>query len=526
MRKPLVWQALALVMTTALCIPARAQLTDTTQTPNAAGAGIGLSLEEQVGAGMGDSLTPDSSAYIIQRDPFRAIMRGRQIFQRKFTLDQGLGPRSGNGHGDIETDGSIGAGLIDSCAGCHGRPRGSAGFGGNVFTRPESRDAPHLFGLGLVEMLGDEMTTELRETQQRAIETARRDRRPVTLTLRSKGTDFGRITAHPNGDLDTSRISGVDEDLRVKPFFAEGSAWAIRAFSVGAFNAEMGLESPDPVLLAAHEGGRVTTPSGLVLDGGLDTIHPPPVDNVLADSDGDGVLNEIDPSIIDYMEFYLLNYFKPAMGRQTQSSERGRRLMRDIGCENCHTRDLVIENDRRVADVETQFDPENGAMNRLFASATPLFRTENDGSGHPTLKLPQKNRFVVRNIYSDLKRHDMGPAFWERNFDGTVTKEFVTEPLWGVGSTPPYGHDGRSINLHEVILRHGGEAEASRNRYAQLDERRQQEVLALLQALVIFGPPDTASNLKPADKTNPQYPFVGIGSIDLSVLFNDPDIKE
>jgi CxxC motif-containing protein (DUF1111 family) len=34
----------------------------------------------------------------------------------------------------------------------------------------------------------------------------------------------------------------------------------------------------------------------------------------------------------------------------------------------------------------------------------------------------------------------------------------MTEPLWGVGSTAPYGHDGRSINLREVILRHGGEA--------------------------------------------------------------------
>jgi hypothetical protein len=32
----------------------------------------------------------------------------------------------------------------DSCAACHGRPRGAAGFGGDVVTRPDSRDAPHL----------------------------------------------------------------------------------------------------------------------------------------------------------------------------------------------------------------------------------------------------------------------------------------------------------------------------------------------------------------------------------------------
>ncbi|NJO12316.1 MAG: hypothetical protein HC872_01280 [Gammaproteobacteria bacterium] len=46
----------------------------------------------------------------------------------------------------------------------------------------------------------------------------------------------------------------------------------------------------------------------------------------------------------------------------------------------------------------------------------------------------------------------------------------MTEPLWGVGSTGPYGHDGRSINLREVILRHGGEAMASRNAFARLPE--------------------------------------------------------
>ncbi len=506
--------------------PVWAQLTDTTQTPNAAGEGIKLSLDEQVGAGIGDIDTPDSAAWLIKRDPFRAIMRGRQLFQRKFTMDQGLGPRSGRGHGDIETNGAIGAGLIDSCAGCHGRPRGSAGFGGNVFTRPDSRDAPHLFGLGLVEMLADEMTTELRRTQRQARDRARRDNRPITLPLRSKGVEFGRITVHPNGDVDASRVSGVDEDLRVKPFFAQGGAFSLRMFSVGAFNAEMGLQSPDPVLLAAHEGGREVTLSGMVLDGSQDGMFPPPVDSPLADSDGDGVTNEIDPSLIDFMEFYLLNYFRPATGPQTRAVDQGRRLMRDIGCTDCHTQDLVIEHDRRVADVDTRFDEANGGFNRLFAVASPLFRTENDGSGFPDLKLPQGNRYVVRDIYTDLKRHDLGPGFWERNFDGTVTKEFVTEPLWGVGSTPPYGHDGRSINLHEVILRHGGEALASRNQYNELEPRRQEDILALLGSLVLFGPPDTASNLNPADKTDPQYPFTGHGSIDLSVLFNDPSVKE
>jgi len=69
-----------------------AQLTDQTQTPNAAGRGIALSLEDQVGAGQGDEFTPDSSIYFIQRDPARAVRRGRQLFQRKFTMAQWTWP--------------------------------------------------------------------------------------------------------------------------------------------------------------------------------------------------------------------------------------------------------------------------------------------------------------------------------------------------------------------------------------------------------------------------------------------------
>ena len=58
-----------------------------------------------------------------------------------------LGPRTGDGTGNIEADPTIGAGLADRCASCYAR--GSAGFGGDVATRPDSRDAPHLFDLGL-----------------------------------------------------------------------------------------------------------------------------------------------------------------------------------------------------------------------------------------------------------------------------------------------------------------------------------------------------------------------------------------
>ena len=150
--------------------------------------------------------------------------------------------------------------------------------------------------------------------------------------------------------------------------------------------------------------------------------------------------------------------------------------------------------------MNTVYDPANGVFNNLFATATVSYITNDDGSGYPLLKQPALNSFLVANIFTDFKRHDLGPNFWERNYDGTFQKEFLTRPLWGVGSTAPYGHDGRSSNLAEVILRHGGDAQAQRDAFAILSDTQQRSLLEFLNSLILFPPDDTASNLKPADR--------------------------
>jgi hypothetical protein len=507
-------------------LTAHAQLVDRTRAPHTEDkAAVQKSLAQQIGAGRANDVTPTASLYLIRRDPFRSIRRGRQLFQRKFAVEQGLGPITGDGAGDIELDDRIGAGLSDSCAGCHGRPRGSAGHGGDVATRPDSRDAPHLFGLGLVEMLADEMTRELRKIRDDAILQATTTSSLVIEDLDAKGINFGHITAFPNGTVDTSDVEGVNPDLRVRPFFHDGRLFSIREFAVGAFNAEMGLESPDADLLVAFGGGVVTTPSGMVLDGTLDTFSPVPAPSTVADPDGDGVVNEIDTALVDHMEFYLLNYFRPAIYEQTSATGKGREVFDSIGCGNCHTPDMKIEGDRRVADVDTAFDSLQGIFNQLFSTATPLVNVIPD-LPNPPYQEAQFNDFFVEGIFSDLKRHDLGPKFHERHYDGTITTQFVTEPLWGVATTAPYGHDGRSINLNEVILRHGGEAQSQRDNYAELPDGDRNAMLAFLGSLVLFPPDDTASSLDPGNPSDPDFPQRGHGAIDLSVLFINPTDKE
>ena len=159
-------------------------------------------------------------------------------------------------------------------------------------------------------MLADEITTDLRSTRDLAVALAQQIKRPITLKLYSKGVNYGTITGNPDGSVDTSKVQGVDADLRVKPFFAEGSTISMREFIVGALHNEMGLEaSADPDLLAAkrwrprgdsfgHGAGRIER-----------QVSAPP-----APDPENG--NEIDPAIVDHLEFYLLNYFKPGHGEQ------------------------------------------------------------------------------------------------------------------------------------------------------------------------------------------------------------------
>jgi len=492
---------------------------------SAVGGCIPKTLAEQIGAGHGNKHLFGSSTYIIKRDPARSVRRGRQLFQRKFSAEEGQGPRvNRTSTGDITHSRALGAGLSDSCAACHGRPRGTAGSGGVVQTRPDSRDAPHLFGLGIIEQLGDEMTKDLRKIRKKVIQDAESTGIITTQPLIAKGVNFGSITADPSGNVDTSQVEGVNENLRILPFFHHGGTASIREFIVGALNDEMGLQAVDPILCDVTDPSHTVavkqkTPAGFVYKSNLDTFERPKACDVNTDPDGDNVFNEFDTALLDHMEFYLLNYFKPGQYHVSNKAQRGRELMDTVGCTSCHKAELTIEKDRRIADVETNYDPGKGIFNQLFATVTPLTTDKQDGDTYP-LVVPNKEQFVVKNLFSDLKRHDLGPNFHERDWDGNVITEFVTEPLWGVATTAPYGHDGRSINLDSVIRRHGGEAQLSSDNYVALSASDRRAILEFLQTLVLFPPDDTASNLNPGNPgtTDPQNPAEH-GSINLGELF-------
>jgi CxxC motif-containing protein (DUF1111 family) len=104
---------------------------------------------------------------------------------------------------------------------------------------------------------------------------------------------------------------------------------------------------------------------------------------------------------------------------------------------------------------------------------------------------------AVRGLYSDLLLHRMGPELEGSGSytlppvpmpdtpmgDGPAPSEWRTPPLWGVADSAPYLHDGRAATLTEAIHLHAGQATRSAQRFAQLNQLGQDQVIAFLQTL-------------------------------------------
>jgi CxxC motif-containing protein (DUF1111 family) len=100
----------------------------------------------------------------------------------------------------------------------------------------------------------------------------------------------------------------------------------------------------------------------------------------------------------------------------------------------------------------------------------------------------------IRDIYSDLLLHDMGPKLSDvggyyndsedpDSPDSPIVSEWRTPPLWGVRDSGPYLHDGRAKTLQDAILQHGGQAVESAVRFRGLGTTARSDLLAFLNSL-------------------------------------------
>jgi hypothetical protein len=298
-------------------------------------------------------------------------------------------------------------------------------------------DPPHTYGVGGVQLLGKEMTADLQALKQIAIANPN-----VPVALVTKGVDFGIIVVSQTGNVNTSRIVGVDPDLVVKPFGRKGEFATVRQFDQSALMFHLGMQ-----------------PVEIVGKG--------------VDADGDGVVNEILVGELSALEVFLTTQNIPSVDQRSDQAEVGAQLFEDLGCSHCHRPELWT-NGKTLGYSFPEIN-EDPFANEFY---------EVDLSQPPSSFRRKGSRLKVR-LFSDLKRHDMGPGLAESFQGATLTQnsEFITAKLWGVADTAPYLHDGRAQTLGEAINHHGGEALDARNNFAYRNLEDQDAILRFLRTL-------------------------------------------
>lgn len=458
---------------------------------------------------------------MVAEDPLKAFIyafeAGDELTEAQFTSAHGVGARvSANQRftrlprADLIAGGEWadhfpvreGGPQAQSCITCHAVPlaNGAGGVALNVAIDPQhtgdptlylERNTLHLFGLGAVQRIAEEMTLELQAKRDDLGARVCATGEAAKITLSSKGTLFGTLAAAPEGtgaacvaSYDESAIEGVDADLVVRMFGWKGTHATIRDFSRNAAHNEMGMQGAE--LVGAKDG------------------------------DHDGVTNELSVGDLTAITVYIAGLERPTSkieladhglidlpSEQRAQIEAGEVLFAATGCADCH-RPITPINAPRFDEPSTVpgfFDvmfPGGDAPKDLgLAAATAVsFDLTADqpnnriktGAGEVLLGAYPRDdagRALVA-WYSDFRRHDMGEGLADpMDAYGFGESVWPTRSLAGVGSTGPWLHDGRATTLSEAIMWHGGAAQSARDAFAALQESEQRDIIAFLDSLVI-----------------------------------------
>jgi di-heme oxidoreductase (putative peroxidase) len=473
---------------------------------------------------------PGTSMHLQETDPWLAYQRGRSSFFHEWGKEDGV-------FAGLPSR-EVGA-ATTSCGMCHNLPFRTPGAGGNA-VQPVGYglNTPHLFGAGLVEMLGVQIRAEILAAFDAnhngfldvPAETAGR-RALVKATEATPGVtvDFGALDDKDGDGLPdlngVIKVRMVDAQGRPAPRLPDGRlprlgdpGVAGYDFSVALFATSAGDHQFPTLRVFAN--GVLRTVMGMVVDDPssfqqLGHREPWQRERMWAEISNAGALQPnldllpeslaaiaalkgskagtLSEGELDLLEWFLLNHPAPAQTAQNEVTRRGRQLLDTYGCTSCHVADWAIRaadpaqglaGDRRFFDLAVAPNPATG---RLEGRLHPLTR-EVAGAGGALL-LPRRGGFLVRGIFTDFLHHDLGGRFHEVYYRGgkpSVLARFRTAPLWGVGSTAPYGHDGGSMTLDDVIRRHGGEAEAATRAYAGAPAAAREALVAFLRTLVLY----------------------------------------
>jgi hypothetical protein len=390
---------------------------------------------------------------------------GRLVFEHEYGYADGLGggAASTSAAGPFRRvhEGLFGGPETISCPSCHwvGGPNGAGAETDNAFLQGDgkgtssgdARNPPALIALGVVEALGREMTRALQQQRADLVRDVTRAGTAAETRLTAKGVDFGVLRASAKGELDTSAVRGVDPDLVVKPFGWKGTAATFADFSSEALQVHMGIQS-DAILAAASPD---------VVGHGNDAGDP----------DADGIRRELGNGPFAAMMAYLAvlempiieplilyqqlpaaaeSLLPPTTTSFADDFARGRAQFRKLGCASCHTPMLVLENPVVTLEGMPPIDLSRDILE-------PALTYDETVGGYPVW------------LFSDLRRHDMGPVNAARHVQrGVALNDYLTPRLWGIADSAPYLHDGRAPSFDYAIAGHDGEGAAARAAFATL----------------------------------------------------------
>ena len=460
------------------------------------------------------------------------IQFGQQLFNAKFTIQEGAGRPRSKGTGAAISDSSspllfprnfdrLSSPEANSCQGCHNAP--ASGGGGDRVTEvfvlaqrfdhltfdhndgvtlrgaldesgkfvtldnaTNDRKTIGMNGSGFLEMVARQMTADL---QAVAATTTPGTSRPLV----TKGVSYGRIVHNGDGTWNTSQVVGLPApslktsgttppSLIILPYHQAGAVVSIRQFTNNAMNHHHGMQSEERF--------------------GLNT-----------DPDGDGFTNELTVADLTAISLFQATLSVPGQvipddPEIERAILKGERRFDQIGCNSCHMDALPLD---RRGWIYTEPNPYNPAGNLqvgpvnypLTAPTLSVDLTSHELPG-PRLQ-PSQNGVVMVQAYTDLKLHDISatsdpttdpecepldqnqPAGTPGFFKGNC--KFITRKLWGFyNQGGAFMHHGKFTTAREAVDAHHGEALASRQAFDALSNEQQNDLIEFLKSLQVLPP--------------------------------------
>ena len=282
------------------------------------------------------------------------------------------------------------------------------------------RASPILVGLGFVECIADGTLLAIRDSQ------------PVAM----RGTAI---------EVD---VTEAPDQTRVGRFGWKNSVATLLSFSAGAYLFEMGITSPLQPREQTSLGRSVAF---------ADTV-PDPEDTGGEEGHGEDV-----EAFTRFMRSSKAPPRNSAMVLD-DATDPGSLLFNSLNCSVCHVRSITT-----------------AAVGSVI----------NGG----TFVVPAALGNKIIHPFSDFLLHDIGTGDGIVETNGELTRNKIrTAPLWGLRTRDKFMHDGgsssaptnsgdQSFTLNEAVLRHAGQATASRTAYQALTPLQRSQLIRFLKSL-------------------------------------------